>query len=41
MQAVIHIRDPRDRVRLGHPWVFDNQVLRIDGSPGPGDIVRV
>ena len=41
MQAVIHIRDPRDRVRSGHPWVFDNQVLRIDGSPGPGDIVRV
>ena len=41
MQPVIHIRDPRDRVRYGHPWVFDNQVLRIDGTPGPGDIVRV
>jgi 23S rRNA (cytosine1962-C5)-methyltransferase len=24
-----------------HPWVFSNEVRRVEGEPGPGDIVRV
>ncbi|MCC6399753.1 MAG: class I SAM-dependent rRNA methyltransferase [Flavobacteriales bacterium] len=35
------IRDPRDRVRNGHPWIFDNQVVRVEGDPKPGDVVQV
>lgn len=35
------IRDPRDRVRNGHPWIFDNQIVRVEGHPSPGDVVQV
>ncbi|MCB0792491.1 MAG: class I SAM-dependent rRNA methyltransferase [Flavobacteriales bacterium] len=39
--ARLIIQDTHDRVRKGHPWVFDNQVLRVDGSARPGDAVQV
>lgn len=29
------------RVRAGHPWIFSNEIARIDGHPGPGDAVAV
>ncbi len=29
------------RVRAGHPWIFSNEIARIDGQPGPGDAVAV
>ncbi len=29
------------RVRSGHPWVFSNEVRRIEGDPQPGDAVEV
>ena len=35
------INDTRDRIRQGHPWVYDNQVLRQEGSVEPGGIVQV
>lgn len=41
MRARTIIRDPRDRVRNGHPWIFDNQVLRVEGQPAPGAVVQV
>jgi 23S rRNA (cytosine1962-C5)-methyltransferase len=29
------------RIRGGHPWVFSNEVARLDGDPQPGDLVDV
>jgi 23S rRNA (cytosine1962-C5)-methyltransferase len=29
------------RVRQGHPWVFSNEIARIDGQPDPGDALRI
>jgi 23S rRNA (cytosine1962-C5)-methyltransferase len=28
-------------VRAGHPWVFSNAVDRVEGTPGPGDLIAV
>lgn len=41
MRYRLHIDDKRQRVRSGHPWIYDNQVLRTEGAPQPGDIVQV
>lgn len=41
MAPVIHIDDTRERIFHGHPWIFDNQVFRVEGDPRPGDVVRV
>lgn len=30
-----------NRVFLGHPWIFANEVDKIEGEPQPGDIVDV
>ena len=29
------------RLRSGHAWVFSNQVVEVEGSPGAGEVVRV
>lgn len=29
------------RIRQGHPWVYDNEISKLEGNPGPGDEVRV
>jgi 23S rRNA (cytosine1962-C5)-methyltransferase len=29
------------RIRAGHPWIFSNEVGRLDGSPADGDLVDV
>ncbi|BAS27779.1 class I SAM-dependent rRNA methyltransferase [Limnochorda pilosa] len=31
----------RRRVEAGHPWVFDNEVARVEGEPGSGAVVEV
>lgn len=31
----------RRAARRLHPWVFSNEVRRVEGKPGPGDVVRV
>lgn len=41
MRNRLYIDDTRQRVRSGHPWVYGNQVLRMDGRPAPGDVVQV
>jgi 23S rRNA (cytosine1962-C5)-methyltransferase len=41
MRDRLYIDDTRQRVRQGHPWVYDNQVLRFEGRPHPGGIVQV
>jgi len=29
------------RIANGHPWIFSNEINKIDGTPEPGDIVEV
>ncbi|MBZ0206395.1 MAG: class I SAM-dependent rRNA methyltransferase [Flavobacteriales bacterium] len=41
MRARLYIDDTRQRIRSGHPWVYDNQVLRSEGRPQSGGIVQV
>ena len=41
MRDRIYIEDTRQRIRQGHPWVYDNQVLRFEGRLQPGGIVQV
>jgi len=31
----------KKRLEAGHPWVFQTEVLRIEGEPKPGEIVEV
>jgi 23S rRNA (cytosine1962-C5)-methyltransferase len=41
MRARLYIDDTRQRIRGGHPWIYDNQVLRSEGPLEPGGIVQV
>jgi 23S rRNA (cytosine1962-C5)-methyltransferase len=38
----IHLKPGRDK-SLGrrHPWIFSGAIARIEGEPGPGDVVEV
>jgi 23S rRNA (cytosine1962-C5)-methyltransferase len=29
------------RIRSGHPWVFSNEIAKVDGQPEPGDAVEI
>jgi 23S rRNA (cytosine1962-C5)-methyltransferase len=38
----IHLkRKIANRIANGHPWIFANEVEKVDGNPGAGDIVDV
>lgn len=40
--ATITLKPREDiRIRHGHPWVYDNEIASLEGSPAPGDEVRV
>ena len=40
--AKLTLRRNQDRrVRAGHPWVFSNEIERLEGDPGPGGLVEV
>jgi 23S rRNA (cytosine1962-C5)-methyltransferase len=41
MNRIVLRRGHERRVRSGHPWVFSNEIDKIDGSPMPGDAVEV
>ena len=41
MRPRLYIDDTRLRVRQGHPWIYDNQVLRSEGHVEAGGIVQV
>lgn len=41
MSRVFLRRKIAPRVQNGHPWIFMNEVDRIEGSPAPADIVEV
>jgi 23S rRNA (cytosine1962-C5)-methyltransferase len=33
---------PKEELRIvrGHPWIFDNEISAVEGTPGPGDLVE-
>lgn len=41
MASVVLDRKRKKRVEQGHPWVFQNEVERIEGEYTPGDLVNV
>lgn len=41
MAKVILKKGEEDRIQMGHPWVFGNEVRNIDGDFNPADIVDV
>jgi 23S rRNA (cytosine1962-C5)-methyltransferase len=39
-RAKVILRPKEDlRIRWGHPWVYDNEIGRVEGEPEPGDAV--
>jgi 23S rRNA (cytosine1962-C5)-methyltransferase len=40
-QARITVNDTQERIHRGHPWIFDNQIVKEEGTYAPGDIVQV
>jgi 23S rRNA (cytosine1962-C5)-methyltransferase len=41
MEKVILKRKISSRVQNGHPWIFGNEVEKVEGTPMPGAIVEV
>ena len=41
MQKVILKRKIAQRIANGHPWIFANEVEKVDGDVAAGDIVEV
>ena len=41
MAKIVMKKGEEQRIQLGHPWIFDNEVKTIDGSFEPADIVEV
>jgi len=38
----VHLkRKIAQRIATGHPWIFANEVEKVEGTPGPGGIVEV
>lgn len=41
-RAVLTLKPREDlRLRAGHPWVYDNEIARVEGSPQAGDEVEI
>ena len=40
-QARITVNDTQERIHRGHPWIFDNQIVKEEGTYVAGDIVQV
>jgi 23S rRNA (cytosine1962-C5)-methyltransferase len=41
MEKVILKRKISSRIQSGHPWIFGNEVEKVEGTPMPGAIVEV
>src|SRR5687767_8210333 len=41
MSKVVLKRKIANRVMNGHPWIFANEVEKVEGKPEPGSIVDV
>jgi 23S rRNA (cytosine1962-C5)-methyltransferase len=39
-RAVLVRRRP-PRIERGHPWVYRTEIARVEGSPGPGDVLAI
>ncbi|GAB6277685.1 MAG: hypothetical protein SAMD01599839_22250 [Rectinema sp.] len=40
--ATIILKSKEDiRIRHGHPWIYDNEIARVEGEPEPGGEVEV
>lgn len=40
MSALVYLKKSiKSRILKGHPWVYDNEIERIEGNPQPGDMV--
>ena len=41
MERIILKRKIALRIASGHPWIFNNEVEKIEGNPSPGSVVEV
>ncbi|AZK46830.1 class I SAM-dependent rRNA methyltransferase [Paenibacillus lentus] len=41
MPSVILQRSRKKRLEQGHPWIFNNEIERVEGDPEPGSLVAV
>ncbi|CAM2832235.1 class I SAM-dependent rRNA methyltransferase [Paenibacillus sediminis] len=41
MASVILQRSRKKRLEQGHPWIYNNEIERVEGEPVPGDLVEV
>src|SRR5687767_1403060 len=41
MEKIILKRKIAPRIASGHPWIFNNEIEKIDGNPSPGSVVEV
>jgi len=41
MKTLILHRGHDRRSRSGHPWIFSNEIARLEGTPAPGEAVEV
>ena len=41
MAKVILHKHRKKRLEAGHPWIFQSEVMEIQGDYQPGDIVKV
>src|SRR5215207_8556908 len=41
MVKIILKRKIAPRIASGHPWIFNNEIEKIDGNPSPGNVVEV
>ena len=41
MKRIILKRKIAARIASGHPWIFNNEIEKIEGNPPPGSIVEV
>lgn len=41
MASVILQRSRKKRLEQGHPWVYKNEIERVEGEPEPGSLVQI
>ncbi|WP_152392139.1 class I SAM-dependent rRNA methyltransferase [Paenibacillus guangzhouensis] len=41
MAAVILQKNRKKRVEQGHPWIYNNEIDRVEGEAKPGDLVQI
>lgn len=41
VSSVILKRSRKKRLEQGHPWVFNNEIERVEGEPNPGELVAI